>query len=253
MNQESPGPENDTSDLLYELYPQLTSNSSTQPKLSLCINGDFMSFLVDTGADISTMGKQDSDKFAMYGSNKTVHVTGASGQFTSETMSTPLTVRYENSILQHSFLLSKVCPENLLGRDLLCKLNLTITLTTGGVGLEGPIVLFCQKICPTWIGYECMSPNSVFETPVPTQGDIQTPECFRCVLTDFTETPTPGYLEKWYQVGQRVDSIKIVGIITCKHWSAVVVDLPSELKKLVSSDDSYPHVALAKTKGEWSV
>lgn len=59
------------------------------------------------------MGKQDSQKFAMYESGGTVHVTGASGQFISETMSKPLTVRYKNR--EHSFLLFRVCPEKFDG------------------------------------------------------------------------------------------------------------------------------------------
>ena len=67
----------------------------------------------------------------------------------------------------------------------------------------------------------------------------------------FHKTLHPDYLEKWYQVGEKVDTIDIAGILTSKRYSGGVpftpvknLEIRPDLRLLFANSDSYPHVAL---------
>uniref|UniRef100_A0A3Q1C8M2 Peptidase A2 domain-containing protein n=1 Tax=Amphiprion ocellaris TaxID=80972 RepID=A0A3Q1C8M2_AMPOC len=97
-------------------------------------------FLVDTGASLSTL---NANSINLKTSKKKVRAVGVGGIPMHSPVSEPalvcigpFTESVSNFITSHSFLLSDTTPANLLGRDLLCKLNCTIYYTPGGIFLE---------------------------------------------------------------------------------------------------------------------
>lgn len=105
------------------------------------VNGKLTSFLVDTGASLSTLKPTKSTN--LKASEETVRAVGVGGipmclPVSEPTMVSigPFTENMSGFTTSHSFLLSDTTPVNLLGRDLLCKLNCTIYCTPDGIFLE---------------------------------------------------------------------------------------------------------------------
>ena len=106
-----------------------------EPTLNLTVNGQEMPFLVDTGATLSSVNISNLPK-----SNKHISTVGVGGTPISNPVSEPVTI--ETSIFpfstKHAMLIATQSPCNLLGRDLLCKMNCTIHCTPDGIFLEVP-------------------------------------------------------------------------------------------------------------------
>uniref|UniRef100_A0A3Q1C827 ribonuclease H n=1 Tax=Amphiprion ocellaris TaxID=80972 RepID=A0A3Q1C827_AMPOC len=103
----------------------------------LSVSGKRIPFLVDTGATITCLKKNDLN--CAISKNSVVSI-GISGVPQKEPLSIPLQVDLDNITLQHSFVVSNKTPISLLGRDLLSKMNATISFlsnTTKPQILEG--------------------------------------------------------------------------------------------------------------------
>uniref|UniRef100_A0AAQ6ITR9 ribonuclease H n=2 Tax=Anabas testudineus TaxID=64144 RepID=A0AAQ6ITR9_ANATE len=97
----------------------------------LTIQGKSVMFLVDSGAEISVIQSKifpSAPKTTNY--LKTI---GASGVPGFEPLSEPLTVCFGDYIGEHVFLISDVCPVNLMGRDLMCALSLEVQCEPTGI------------------------------------------------------------------------------------------------------------------------
>ncbi|XP_060030176.1 uncharacterized protein LOC132533385 [Erinaceus europaeus] len=101
------------------------------PRVKLAVGGKVINFLVDTGATHSVLqqpiGPTGRDK---------VKIIGATGEARSYPKSIGRVAGPGLKTITHSFLVIPECPEPLLGRDLLHKLQATISFETN----EGPIV-----------------------------------------------------------------------------------------------------------------
>jgi len=107
-----------------------------EPKLTLKIEGQEIPFLVDTGATKSALRKSDFPNAPL--SRERVKVVGMSGVACTIPLTEQLRVEIGPLSANHAFLMATDTPINLLGRDLLCKLNCTVKCTPGGVYLEIP-------------------------------------------------------------------------------------------------------------------
>ena len=116
--------------------PFLTSNPRDEPKLTLKIEGREIPFLVDTEATKSALRKSDFPNAPL--SRERVKVVGMSGVAMPIPLSEQLRVEVGPQSAQHAFLMATDTPINLLGRDLLCKLNCTVKCTPEGVYLDIP-------------------------------------------------------------------------------------------------------------------
>jgi len=89
--------------------------------------------MVDSGATSSVVKSGKFDCPPKLSGNH-VYSMSASGQVVKEKMTTPIAcVTPDGLSFKHSFLLSELCPINLMGRDLMCKLGIILTSTPEGV------------------------------------------------------------------------------------------------------------------------
>ena len=102
------------------------------PQTNINVNGKETTFLVDSGANHSVLSSKEW-KYVTKLSGRVIQVVGAGGQPFKEKFTVPLSVRDGDKQLKHSFLLSDQCPTNLLGRDLMCRLGLSVICTDAGL------------------------------------------------------------------------------------------------------------------------
>lgn len=122
------------------MLPQISSQYSKQPTISLKVDGIILHFIIDTGATRDTIR---SELYEGYLSECKPSV-GINGVLipTWETPPLKVTSLYgTGNILQHSFRIIPGSPVNLLGRDLLSKLESKIEVDpNGGIYMES---LYC--------------------------------------------------------------------------------------------------------------
>lgn len=230
-------------------FLQLTKNPTATPRLELQVQDKTFAFLVDTGAEISTLGETDSAAFHPYVSGRWISVTGATGQTALEQMSLPLEVQYGSRKLSHSFLLSRLCPENLLGRDLMCKLGLSLDLTPSGIELTSVFSFLQTNTGYAWTGFECLKRDSIQPSPVKIMGKGDTPQSLRCTMAKY-QGSDDEYLN-WGADGANVKTLSIAGTLTFQTQAAAVVDLSPHMRKHFLVDNAHPHIPLIRTRGEW--
>ena len=108
-----------------------STNSGGEPKLQVSINGQqTLPFLVDTGATHSVIGPHGAH---LPLSNKKIRTQGFSGKMQTLKFTEPLDLAIDSQRVVMPLLYSESCPVNLLGRDILCKLNADIKCTPDGV------------------------------------------------------------------------------------------------------------------------
>ena len=111
---------------------------SSEPRVDGVVAGKKTSFRVDTGATFSLFTSysgltQDSE----------LKIKGVSGVPLRPKISPPLLCQFRKSTLIHSFLIMPKCPTALLGRDLLSKLGVFITIP-----LLDTVSIFCMQMAP---------------------------------------------------------------------------------------------------------
>lgn len=91
-------------------------------------------FLVDTGCTYSAIRTRQPL------SSDSIQVVGVTGNPEEQHRTVPLRFSWGKTSITHPFLYCPNCPVNLLGRDLLCKLECSIYLTPDGVEVTtGPV------------------------------------------------------------------------------------------------------------------
>ena len=102
-----------------------------QPLLTGVLEGTNQTFLIDTGASVSTVGTIENAPPPL--STRTLKTVGFSGKTQTQKFTEPLTLYIMDQEVKHSFLYAPHCPVPLLGRDLLRKLKVTITCGPEGL------------------------------------------------------------------------------------------------------------------------
>ncbi len=103
------------------------------PQIRLWVKGIEMTFLADSGASNSVIRMDEIDPIPKLSGNF-VWSTSASGHTVREDFTVPLRCEDENGTsFKHCFLLSQYCPQNLLGRDLMCKLGVCLLASPDGI------------------------------------------------------------------------------------------------------------------------
>ncbi|XP_034089450.1 uncharacterized protein LOC117557643 [Gymnodraco acuticeps] len=99
------------------------------------VNGTTVDILVDSGATLSAVRTKEK---VCKATNSFVTTVGVSGVPIAEPISERTNISVDGSRVQHSFIISEGSPINLMGRDLLCKLQATIHCTPDGLYLTIP-------------------------------------------------------------------------------------------------------------------
>ena len=98
------------------------------------MEGKQVPFLVDTGATRSAMKDPPPDKISPHH----VPVMGFSGTIQHLPLTSPLILNVGHQTLSHPFVCSPQVPVNLLGRDLLIKMGVTILCSADGLVMTFP-------------------------------------------------------------------------------------------------------------------
>ena len=122
--------------------PWCLSDIFPEPLVKLVVNNQEHTFMVDTGARYSTINKP------LPVSKNTVPVIGFSGVKEEWPLSKPVPCEWNGLTFQHEFLLSSRCPINLLARDILCTLNVSLLLTPDSVDIRFPNGKVCRCATP---------------------------------------------------------------------------------------------------------
>ena len=91
-------------------------------------------FLIDTGATYAVVNTKVAEK-----TSQSILVMGVSGQVQNRSFLQPLECQLGDLTLKHSFLYMPACPTPLLGRDLLCKLNVQVTFSPQQPDIRVPL------------------------------------------------------------------------------------------------------------------
>ncbi|XP_046904773.1 uncharacterized protein LOC124486931 isoform X2 [Hypomesus transpacificus] len=131
----------------FEPQPTYLSYSSEAyksfPQFTMMIAGRSITFLVDSGATNSVIKSTEFPSSPKL-SGRFVYSMGASGQVVKENLTVPLPCNIPNGDpLKHSFLLSNLCPINLMGRDLMCRLGICLLSTPEGIKVTELSEVFC--------------------------------------------------------------------------------------------------------------
>ncbi|KAL3999246.1 mannosyl-glycoprotein endo-beta-N-acetylglucosaminidase [Sarotherodon galilaeus] len=212
-------------------------------------------FLVDSGATHSVLRSDSLSPQPVLG-EKFTHSVSASGTIQRENFTIPLCcVDGQGRKFTHQFLWSVLCPVNLLARDLMCKLKISLISCYNGITItqsdydymmvkynpvtpafaygwkleEGPLVTeFIQAT------RNCMPPDVCFMAP----GELS------CTSHFSLHGPDDSYEEGWCRTENDLLTV------TCMFWSstfaALAISLTDEQRNMFTMDASVPHVPLAK-------
>ena len=230
------------------------------PQVKVTVQGKEIVFLADSGATHSVI--QHSLMTDVKLSGRSIYSVGASGQPIKEKFSVPLSTSLDSvSGFKHSFLISQHCPINLLGRDLLLRMNLSLvpgpnglevmqadtgaTYTMLGFQGNGPLWAYQWLLMGT-TGVELLqtATDAVLPTAIPMRpGELHCTACVSSEMISFYQdefllTPAdPIKLEKMFWSGER---------------SAFSVILTDKQQAFFNVPGSVPHVSLTRGPGdEW--
>ncbi|KAJ0023497.1 hypothetical protein NQD34_003396 [Periophthalmus magnuspinnatus] len=248
------------------MYVQYTSpNFKKFPQYCLTITDQIVSFLVDSGATHVLKAIQFNPKPPLSG--KHVYSIGSSGQTIKENITIPLQCEDgPNSKFTHSFLLSQLCPINLMGRDLMCKLNLCLISTHEGIKvckMSDLASKFSNSFvqCATenlnYTYYWQMQNLQFFSTPFkdiqnkicPVATEFQTPENLQCI-SHVSARPDEPYEKGWWR--ETTDTLSLDHVYCNQNKCAVSVSLTPTQLTFFSITSSVPHIPMSKrTSDNW--
>lgn len=255
-----------SSDTIALTYVQYTSDHFKRfPKHTLTIAEQNVVFLVDSGATHSVIRALELTTKPRL-SGKHVYSVGSSGQTIRENITVPLKCEDgPHTNFKHAFLLSEVCPINLMGRDLMCKLGLCLISTSEGVKVHRLSDLepslshsFVHQNSNLLYAYQwqlqklTVSSGLVTEakkTVLTTATDFMTPEDLHCT-SHVSPEPDEPFEESWLR--ERFDKLKLSHIYWTQHRCAISISLTSAQSNMYTITDSVPHITLAKhTSDNW--
>lgn len=245
-------------------YSMYTNANSTFPQYTIHIIGQSVSFMVDSGATNSVIRNAAFAKSPKM-SDRFVFSISASGPIVKERFTVPLQCTDEKGeAFQHAFLLSKLCPVNLLGRDLMCRLGLCLISTSDGLQVTTKEQLDCNFLS---MGMHSQHPipQCKFQwklPPTPNPNLLTLPTHRVCpVNTDFVSSndlhcfyscPEPES-DDYMWFSYTTDTLHTQHFYWDTHFSALSVDLPQSLQSLLTAPNSdRPYIPLSKpTQVTW--
>lgn len=240
--------------------------NNTFPNYTLNIEGQKLSFLVDSGATNSVI-KQASLLPSPRMSGNFVFTISASGQTVKEKFTAPLQCSNEHGTsFRHQFLLSKQCPINLLGRDLMCLLGLCLISTSDGVqvtttdkltgnflatGIQSDSLIpqnkLIWKLSPKPYNFDA---RALLEHKVCSENtEIMQNDNFSCVALACPESES-DFEKLWFS--KTNDTLTTDFLFWDKSFSALKVNVPHVLLSGATSDFAY--IPLSKPKhAQWEM
>lgn len=230
------------------------------PDITLSVGGKEIVFLADTGATHSI--NRFSEFPDVKNSGRMVHSVGASSVPQPKIFSTPLRVNNTQAemSLKHSFLISKVCPINLLGRDPPLSLTISLVPTPDGMTVmyTPPAQSMTSFDCPPcsafvyqWVWPECTSSsllNSAM-THITPDAILMPHQALYCTAL-YTPDCDPDFESDFFSV--LTDSIQINYFFWWYHASAFSVQLTAVQLPFYQVSDATPHISVPKgDQDEW--
>ena len=228
------------------------------PTAELQIMGRKLTFLVDSGATRSVIKQTDLPQCKPSG--RYVYSISAAGTTVKEMFSEPVSCIDSGSqefpfttSIKHSFLLSSVCPINLIGRDLILRLGLNLISTPEGIQVTRNSYAMAMISQPTerllyvyqWLvplsiatellnlAYPFVSPHAVFMTP----------SNLHC--TAYVSCSPDRDFEKRFFLSE-YDELLMCTLYWSSTRSAISVSLTHTQSVFYEIEHAVPHVSLSK-------
>ncbi len=217
-------------------------------------------FLSDSGASRSSLRPCDLPRQPSL-TEKTNESISASGHTIFERFTVPLNCETEGGrVLKHAFIYSPNCPVPLMGRDLMCKLNLTLVADSSGVRVTEEEQLCCLQTEPQW-AYEWRILNNDWAQMMcelaknqtePSNIEIMLPDNLHCTSHVVVE-PAKQYDKDWFN-GEKEETLSLDKIFWTENVCAVSVCLTKkQFQFCLIAEDSVPHLSLSKAREQtWS-
>lgn len=236
-----------------------TTTEDNKPKRTLFLHGHAVEFLCDTGADKTVVRKPLP---GIPHSSEMIYVKSANGIISSCPVTGPITVVDPHSGLKHtqSVILCPSCPVNLLGRDLMLKLHISVVSTDSGMMAIGQ-----GEEVPTYIS-SGQEPHYYwtldFPQPDPTNtmtrllqladeslrhmADADTPKLLHITLRHNNRPgPDEEYQHKINRLGPQ-NVVLTYFYSDLQYLSACAVALTPQTLKLHQDTSISPHVSLTR-------
>ncbi|XP_034399434.1 uncharacterized protein LOC117737514 isoform X3 [Cyclopterus lumpus] len=250
---------------LTHTYAKLLEGSfKDMPTAMVEIQGKQLSFLVDSGATHSVIQQKHFPNQKLSGRH--VYSQGASGLTVVENFTTPMTSTHTDSTdaepditTKHSFLLSSLCPINLMGRDLMCSFGISLISTPTGLRVVR------QRIVTQMVKSTLCDPLFVYQWWIPvdalthlsrlTAERVQAgAQCMASshlhCTAHVSHEPDKSYEQLFLQ--DLNDYIQCSTLFWSTFKSAVSVSLTSSQQPLFQVPGSFPHISLSKaTMDQW--
>ncbi|XP_044028061.1 uncharacterized protein LOC122864564 [Siniperca chuatsi] len=236
------------------------------PEHTINVAGKDIVFLVDSGATDSVIRESE---FAVLPkmSGRFVRTVGVSGTPLVERYTTPLPCSEEiEKHFKHSFLLSKRCPINIIGRDMMIRLGIILISTP-----EGIIVARISDTASQYVKHSSMELMYSYQWKVPhtaagsvnntlitevtalfpdnyTRIDIKSPQELHC--TSHVHLGVDKHFEDtWFRQDKERNTLKLTWLYRNDKRCTVSVAFNDPLcKALFQVPNTYPHVPLVKAK-----
>ncbi|XP_065150387.1 uncharacterized protein [Paramisgurnus dabryanus] len=219
------------------------------PLEEILVEGQAMLFMVDSGATNSVIRKDEFPFVTLSGQfNSSM---SASGHIVREEFTAPLCCMHDGNEFMHMFLLSDACPVNLMGRDLMCKMNASILCNNQGLSIS------CWD--PRMLSI-CLSLLHVYEWAFRSEelfaeGKIRLPQTSEVIPADnmhctahVVETTEREWEEKWFSI--KTEGLTITHICWNDSWCVALVKLTEKQGQIFDVENSVPHVSIAKNTSQ---
>ncbi|XP_058617745.1 uncharacterized protein LOC131531182 isoform X1 [Onychostoma macrolepis] len=225
------------------------------PNYPMLIEGVLIEFLADSGASRSSIRPCDLPCQPIV-TDKTNESVSASGHTIFERFTVPLNCETEGGrVLKHAFIYSPNCPVPILGRDLLCKLNLMLVADSSGVRVaEEGEQWCCLRTEPQW-AYEWHIINHDWAEMMcelaknktkPFNTEIMVPDNLHCTSHVVVERENQ-YEKDWFE-GEKGETLSFKKIFWKENMCAVSVGLTEKQLSFFLMSESVPHLSLSKAK-----
>jgi len=200
-----------------------------------------MLFLIDTGATFSLI-KETEFKQPVSLSGKTTLSRSASGHVVAEAFTTPLECSIDGRKFEHSFLITQTCPVNLMGRDLLCKLGVSIHCTAEGISADMRMMYETTGENPLFV-YEWQVSNTCLTTKahdrVLPSSEFMNDSDLHCT-SHVSNSPDDDYSQRWFAVD--VEDVKTDYLYWTNHWCVLSVKLTDKQAMFYDVENAQPHI-----------
>lgn len=208
-------------------------------------------FLLDTGATNSIIKETELTKPIPL-SGKTISSRSATGHVVIEPFSTPLECSIDEKKFEHCFLITQTCPVNLMGRELLGKLGVSVHCTSEGLFADMRMLHVATGETPLFV-YEWQVSNTCLTTKahdrVLPSSEFMNDTDLHCT-SHVSTGPDDEYAQRWFNVD--VEDVKTDYLYWTNHWCVLDVKLTDKQAMFYDVENAQPHISLAKpVKAEW--